>query len=178
MKRSLSGFTVALLALSSLTALAPPAASAQVTGVAPMARNKAPPAAPAPQITEVWARPTVPGQDMGGAFLLITGGRTADRLLGARSPLAMEVELHSMRMEGDVMRMRAVESIDIPAGKTVALAPGGFHLMLMGLNAPLKAGTPLPLVLRFEKAGEVAVQAEVTMRAPAHVPAPAPGGKR
>ncbi len=120
----------------------------------------------APKLVDVWARATVPGQDMGGAFLRIVGGRSADRLLGASSPLAMAVELHSMRMEGDVMRMRAVEHIDVPAGQTVALAPGGFHLMLMGLNEPLKPGMRVPLLLRFEKAGDVPVQAEVMLRAP------------
>ncbi len=119
-----------------------------------------------PKLVDVWARATVPGQDMGGAFLRIVGGSAPDRLLGASSPLAMAVELHSMRMEGDVMRMRAVEFIDVPAGQTVALSPGGFHLMLMGLDAPLTVGMRLPLVLRFEKAGEVPVQAEVMLRPP------------
>jgi periplasmic copper chaperone A len=119
-----------------------------------------------PQFLDVWARATVPGQDMGGAFLRIVGGRSDDRLLGASSPLAMAVELHSMRMEGDVMRMRAVESIAVPAGKTVALSPGGFHLMLMGLNEPLKAGMRLPLTLHFEKAGDVPVEAQVMLRPP------------
>ncbi len=119
-----------------------------------------------PRLVDVWARATVAGQDMGGAFLRIVGGRQADRLLGASSPLAMAVELHSMRMEGDVMRMRAVEHIDVPAGQTVALSPGGFHLMLMGLNEPLRPGMQLPLVLRFQKAGEVPVQAEVMLRPP------------
>jgi hypothetical protein len=69
--------------------------------------------------------------------------------------VAERVELHSMQMQGDVMRMRQVDAIELPAGATVELAPGGLHLMLMGLKSPLKAGERLPLVLRFEKAGEL-----------------------
>ena len=85
--------------------------------------------------------------------------------------LADRVEMHRMSMEGDVMRMRPVESIEVPAGATVALQPGGMHLMLMGLKAPLAAGQRVTLTLQFEKAGEVAVQAAV--RAPGGAAEPA-----
>ena len=110
------------------------------------------------RIEHPWARPTVAGQSVGGAYLgLRNGGSTPDRLLGDSSPAATRLEVHEMRMDGDVMRMREVAAIDLPAGKAVKLEPGGFHLMLIGLKAPLKAGDKLPLKLRFEKAGEVEV---------------------
>jgi len=69
-------------------------------------------------------------------------------------------------MEGDVMKMREVEAIELPAGKTVELKPGGLHIMLMGLKAPLKAGSSVPLTLKFEKAGEVSVKLTVATQAP------------
>lgn len=115
-------------------------------------------------IDHPWARATVPGQKAGGAFLKIENrGRSADRLLSAAAPAERvgRTELHSMRMEGNVMRMREIAAIDIPAGQTVALEPGGLHLMLLGLTSPLKAGEKLPLVLTFEKAGTVTVQVHV-----------------
>lgn len=106
------------------------------------------------QVRDAWARPTVPGQSTGGGYLKLQSA-TADRLVGGSSPVAERLELHSMNMEGDVMRMRQVEAVELPAGATVELRPGGLHLMLLGLKAPLKAGERVPLVLRFEKAGEV-----------------------
>lgn len=114
------------------------------------------------KIGQPWARPTVAGQGAGGAYLsLHNSGRTPDRLLGGRTPAAERVELHEMRMDGDVMRMREKVAVDLPAGQRVALAPGGLHLMLMGLKAPLKVGDQLPLTLRFEKAGEIEVTLQV-----------------
>lgn len=117
------------------------------------------------QALDAWARPTVAGQPVGGAYLRLqnTGG-AADRLLGASTSVAERVELHSMQMSGDVMRMRQVDAIELPAGATVDLAPGGLHLMLMGLKAPLRAGERLPLVLRFEKSGEVKTELVVGNR--------------
>jgi hypothetical protein len=83
------------------------------------------------------------------------------------------VEIHAMSMDGDVMRMRQIDGIDLPAGGMVELKPGGFHLMFMELKAPLQAGTRFPLTLRFEKAGELAVTVAVeTPGAPASVPRP------
>jgi periplasmic copper chaperone A len=125
------------------------------------------------QILHAWARPTVAGQAAGGGFLTLRGAAAADRLVGAAAPAVAErVELHSMRMEGDVMRMREVSAIDVPAGQTVELKPGGLHLMFMGLKAPLKEGDSVPLTLRFEKAGEKTVQLRVQMRPPAGTAAP------
>jgi len=114
------------------------------------------------KIGHPWARPTLPGQGAGGAYLSVhNGGSTPDRLLGGSMPVAAGVEVHEMRMEGDVMRMRELPGLEIPAGKTVTLAPAGLHLMLTGLKAPLKLGDKLPLKLRFEKAGEIEVTVNV-----------------
>jgi copper(I)-binding protein len=117
---------------------------------------------PAIDVHHPWARPTVSGQQAGGGFLRIDN-RTgvADRLLSARSPAAERVELHAMSMDGDVMRMRQIDGIDLPPGQSVELKPGGLHLMFMGLKQPLKAGARFSLTLRFEKAGEVPVTVQV-----------------
>lgn len=108
------------------------------------------------------ARPSNPGQQVGAGYLkLANQGAAADRLLSASSPAAAAVEMHSMAMEGDVMKMRQVDAIELPAGATVELKPGGYHLMLTGLKGPLKAGDKLPLTLKFAKAGEVVVTVNV-----------------
>jgi copper(I)-binding protein len=124
-------------------------------------------AEPPIQLGQGWARPTVEGQMAGGAFLRIANRGGADRLLSASSPAATSVELHSMAMDGEVMKMRPVEAIEVPAGKTVELKPGGLHLMLVGLKAPLKVGASLPLTLKFEKAGELSLAVPVAQQAPA-----------
>ncbi len=108
-----------------------------------------------------YARPTVPGQVVGGGFLSIANKGADDRLLSATSAAAKSVEMHTMSMDGDVMRMRQVDGIALPAGKTVDLKPGALHLMFIGLKAPLKAGDTLPVTLKFEKAGEVKVTVNV-----------------
>jgi copper(I)-binding protein len=111
------------------------------------------------KIGHPWARPTVTGQPAGGGFLKIENtGKTADRLLSASAPVGERTELHSMSMDGDVMRMREVDGIDIAPGATVELKPGGFHLMFQGLKAPLKEGDKIPLKLKFQRAGEVTVE--------------------
>jgi hypothetical protein len=100
----------------------------------------------------------------GGAFMRLTnGGAQPDRLVSAASPIARVVELHTHIREGDVMRMRPVADIPVPAGQTVELRPGGLHVMLIGLNAPLAQGSRVPVTLRFERAGEV--QVELTVEA-------------
>ena len=121
------------------------------------------------EIQHPWARLTVAGQSAGGGYLAIRNtGSVPDRLLGASAPGRATVELHEMRMDGDVMRMREIKALELPAGKLVTLAPGGLHLMLTGLTAPLKIGDKLPVKLRFEKAGEVEVLFHVESK-----PAPA-----
>ncbi len=112
-------------------------------------------------IAHPYARATASGQPMGGGFLKLENSGADDTLLSASAEVAKAVELHLMSMEGDVMRMRQVERIALPAGKTVELKPGGLHIMLMGLKAPLKVGDSFPLKLKFEKAGEVTVSMTV-----------------
>ena len=124
----------------------------------------------APKVEAAWARPTVNGQAGGGGFLKITGGSSADKLVGVSAPVSKTTELHTMEMDGNVMRMRPIEAIDIPAGQTVELKPGGNHVMFMGLTQTLKAGARFPLTLKFEKAGEVKVDVQVATQAPAAGP--------
>ncbi len=120
------------------------------------------------KIDHPWARPTVAGQSTGGGYLSVhNSGSKTDRLLGARSPAAAAVEVHEMRMEGDVMRMREIKALELPVGKLVTLAPGGLHLMLVGLKAPLKVGDKVPVTLRFEAAGEIDVVFHVENKAAA-----------
>lgn len=109
-----------------------------------------------------YARATAAGQPTGGGFLSLDNTGTApDRLLSASAEVSNAVELHSMKMEGDVMRMRQVDAIDLPAGQVVELKPGGLHIMFIGLKAPLKQGDKFPLKLKFERAGEVTVTVNV-----------------
>ncbi|MGC4059523.1 MAG: copper chaperone PCu(A)C [Aquabacterium sp.] len=105
------------------------------------------------KVDEAWIRPAVPGQTATGGFMKLTA--TKDLVLtGVSSPAAGASELHEMAMEGDVMRMRAVSSIALPAGKTVALqtGPGNKHLMLMALKQPLKVGDEVSLTLKLRQA--------------------------
>ena len=96
-----------------------------------------------------WVRGTVQGQTTAGAYMEITSGQRAS-LLGAESPAAGTAEIHVMRMEGDVMRMRAVPRLELPPGKTVELKPGGYHMMLVDLKRPLKKGDLVPIRLKVE----------------------------
>ena len=98
----------------------------------------------------------------GGVFLEIANkGKTADRLVSAAASIAGTVELHTTVKDGEVMRMRPVAAIDIPASGAAKLQPGGLHVMLIGLTKPLKEGESFPLTLTFEKAGKVEVKVEV-----------------
>lgn len=116
-----------------------------------------------------YARSTAPGQPAGGAYLSIrNAGAAGDKLVSASADVAKSVELHEMKMEGTVMRMREVSAVEVPAGKAVELKPGGLHIMLMGLKAPLKEGDKFPLKLKFEKAGEVTVTVNVEAAAASH----------
>jgi copper(I)-binding protein len=111
-------------------------------------------------VSDAFTRAT-PGTGPGAAYLTIHGGDAADRLLSAASPRAASVELHTMTMDGAVMRMRQIDALDVPAGAAVTLAPGGLHLMLQGLKAPLKQGETVSLILTFEKAGQRRIDAPV-----------------
>ena len=127
------------------------------------------------KIVDPYARATPPGARTGGAYLTIENhGRDNDQLVRAASPVADSTELHTMRMEGEVMRMRAVTAIGIPAGAKMALTPGGYHVMFVGLRKPLVAGERIPLALTFQKAGTIDVEVTVAPldagAAPAHMP--------
>ena len=115
------------------------------------------------KIGHPWARATPPTAPSGGGFLTVTNtGTAADRLVSATSPAAGQVQIHEMKMDGTIMRMRELENgLEIPPGATVALAPGGLHLMMMGLKAPLKEATRVPVTLVFEKAGKIDVELQV-----------------
>ena len=114
-----------------------------------------------------YARPTRAGQQVGAGYLTLANKGVPDRLLSVSSAMAVSVEMHAMAMEGEVMRMRQLDAIALPAGAVVALQPGGYHLMLFGLKAPLKAGDHFPMTLKFEKAGEVVVTVNVEEPGPA-----------
>jgi periplasmic copper chaperone A len=124
------------------------------------------------KIDKAWARPTVPGQQGGGGFMTMQSP-VADKLLSGSTPAAERFELHTMAMEGDVMKMREVKAIELPAGQKVELKPGGLHVMFIGIKEPLKVGSKVPVTLKFEKAGEVKVEFDVTSRpmSPADMPA-------
>jgi periplasmic copper chaperone A len=114
-------------------------------------------------ITQPWTRATPGGAKTGGGFLTIENkGSAPDKLISASADVAGKVEVHQMTMSDGVMKMRPVESgLTIEPGKTVKLAPGGYHLMMMDLKNPLKQGEKLPVTLQFEKAGKVTVTLDV-----------------
>ena len=114
------------------------------------------------RITEPWARATPGRAANGAAYLTITNtGTTTDRLVAASTPAAQKAEVHEMLMDKGVMQMRAAGELAIEPGKSLVLKPGGYHLMLMGLKQPLKAGDNLALTLTFEKAGAQQVIAKI-----------------
>jgi len=114
------------------------------------------------KVEGAWARASVQGQKASGAFMKLTA-RDNLRLVSASSPVAGVTEVHEMKMEGDVMKMRAIPGLDLPAGKTVELKPGGYHVMLLDLKAPLAKDSSVPLTLVFKdaKGAESRVQLQV-----------------
>ncbi|WDZ95545.1 copper chaperone PCu(A)C [Herbaspirillum sp. WKF16] len=116
------------------------------------------------EIGHPYARSTVPGQPAGGAYFSIENkGSAPDRLVALSSPVAKSTEIHTMAMEGNLMKMREVDGgLEVKPGQKIAMQPGnGYHVMLMGLSKPLKAGDKVPLTLTFEKAGKVDVTVNV-----------------
>jgi len=107
--------------------------------------------AAAVKVEGAWARASVQGQKGTGAFMQLTA-KDGARLVRAESPAAGVTEVHEMKMEGDVMKMRAVPVLDLPAGKTVELKPGGYHVMLLDLKAPLAKDSTVPITLVFQDA--------------------------
>ncbi|MEP6505572.1 MAG: copper chaperone PCu(A)C [Betaproteobacteria bacterium] len=102
-------------------------------------------------VDKPWVRTTVAQQTTSGAFMTVTSAR-GGKLVEASSPIATSVEVHEMKMDGDMMKMRAVDALPLPAGKPVELKAGAFHMMLMGLKAPVKAGDVVPIRLVVEDA--------------------------
>ena len=116
------------------------------------------------KVEHAYTRAMMPGQQVAGGFMKIENkGGPADQLIFASSPVAGEVQLHEMAMEGNVMKMRQVKDIAVPAGGAVELKPGGLHLMFMNVKAPFSAGETVPVKLRFAKAGEVEVKMPVNV---------------
>ena len=115
------------------------------------------------EIEHPWTRATPGGAQAGGGYMkLVNTAGTPDRLVTARSPAADKVEIHEMKMEGSIMRMRELEKgLELPARGTVELKPGGYHLMFMGLKAPFTAKSRVPVTLVFEKAGSIDVELDV-----------------
>ena len=124
-------------------------------------------------VTDAWVRGTVAQQKATGLFAQITSAQ-GGRLVSVSSPVAGVVEIHEMKMEGDVMRMRAVSDLALPAGKAVALKPGGYHVMLLDLKQALKAGDTVPVTLVVEGADkkresiEIKAAVRTAAAAPAH----------
>ena len=113
-------------------------------------------------VSDAWSRPAAGAGSTTSVYFKVTNrGDDADRLLGGVSPMAETVEIHETTMEGDMVHMMPVSEIVLPAGATISLEPGGFHLMLVGLTGPLGPGDRVPLTLRFERSGAIEVEAEV-----------------
>ena len=108
---------------------------------------------PLPIVSDAWVKSTVPGGTVSAAYLQINS-RTSLRLVKVASPVAGIVEIHEMKMNAGVMEMKALDAIDVPAGKSVELKPGGMHIMLMKVAKPINKGDKVPLVLTFEGAGK------------------------
>jgi copper(I)-binding protein len=126
---------------------------------------------PLPSIEGAWVRSAVAGQQGTGAFMRITAPQTTT-LVAVTTPVAGTAEVHEMQMHGDVMRMRAVPRLELPAGRTIELKPGGYHLMLMDLKQPLKPGSTVPLSLVFRDAA--GTERKLELQVP--VASMAPGG--
>jgi copper(I)-binding protein len=114
------------------------------------------------RIDHPFARATPPGAKTGGVFLTVdNAGNTADRLVRASTPIATAVALHQMVLDNGVMRMRAVPSVEVIPGGRLELTPSGYHLMLLDLKQPLKAGERFPLTLTFEHGGTILISVGV-----------------
>lgn len=120
------------------------------------------------RIDAPWSRPNPPGAPTAVGYLTITNtGSLPDRLLGGDSPVVSKVEVHQMSMDGGIMRMRPVEGgLVIPPGQTVKLAPGGYHLMLIGPQRAFAVGDHIPVRLHFERAGDVKIELAVQTSPP------------
>ena len=119
-------------------------------------------------VADAWTRPAAEADGTAAVYLRIENtGDAGDRLTDVETPVAAKAEMHSSRMEGDIMRMRPVDSIEILAGKRTDFAPGGLHIMLTGLKQSLKEGDRFPLTLVFDRAGRIGTEVIVHDRGPA-----------
>jgi copper(I)-binding protein len=121
------------------------------------------------KVEGAWARATVQGQKGTGAFMSLTS-KDATQLVGVSTPVAGVAEVHEMKMDGDVMKMRALPLLDLPAGKKVDLKPGGYHIMLMDLKAPLAKDSTVPVTLLFKDAK--GVESKLELKLPVTTAAP------
>ena len=154
--------------------LAPAATAVVLTVVAGVAMVRGAEVASALEVVEAWARATPPGAEVGAAYVTLrNNGPDADSLVGATSSVAARIETHETTEANGVARMRPTEAPTIPAGGELAMRPGGTHLMLMGLAAPLTEGDRVPLTLTFAKAGTLTIEVDV---APLGADAPAGDG--
>lgn len=124
-----------------------------VFAVAAFAGSLSLPAQAQVTVKDAWVRGTIAQQKATGMFAQITSA-SGGKLVSASSPVAGVVEIHEMTMDGNVMKMRAIPGLDLPAGKAVELKPGGYHVMLMDLKQPLKAGETVPVTLVVESGGK------------------------
>lgn len=123
------------------------------------------------QVSDAWARATMPGQKVSAAYMTIRSDADA-KLVGVSSAAVPRVELHEMKMDGEVMRMREVGTLALPAGKPVKLEPGGYHIMLMNLDRAIAAGEAVPLTLTIESGGrQETVEVKAEARSPGGEPA-------
>jgi len=111
-------------------------------------------------VAKAWARASI-GKNAAAYFTLINMGKTEVNLVGITTNVASRAGLHTHRLDGDIMRMRSLENVVVPAGASITLKPGGHHVMLMGLTAPLKEGDSFPLTVVFEKAHKMQVSVKV-----------------
>jgi copper(I)-binding protein len=138
----------------------------RLAGAALAALAVALPAAAQVTVTEPWVRGTVQGQMATGAFMKLQSAKDA-RLIEAASPVAGVVEIHEMALENNVMRMRAVQALELPAGRVVELKPGGYHVMLMDLKQQMKEGELVPVTLVVESGGKrETIEVKASVRAP------------
>ncbi|MEZ0288677.1 MAG: copper chaperone PCu(A)C [Methylophilus sp.] len=119
------------------------------------------------KITNAWVKPTVPGQPVAGAYMTLVSDKDVD-IVATQSPVAGKAEIHSMSMEGNIMRMKKLERLKLKAGQAVALKPGGFHLMLMELNHQIKEGETVPISLVTQDGS--GKKATITIKVVATVP--------
>jgi len=151
-----------IAALTAGLLLPPPAYADQAAP--PRVDQAAPPRVDKITVHDAWARASAGNASAGAAYLTLIGGTEPDQVVGVTTQVAATAEVHESFTDGGVMKMRAAPALTVPAGKTVSLAPGGYHVMLMGLKQPLIAGQSFPLTVNFAHAAPVTVEVKVLGR--------------